>query len=114
MEEDMRLWSTNLRGLIDFHEWLLKNGVPSTSARYVQQVLKHNSVYPARDFPKLFTSDPPDAFFTYHSSHNFVDIENLILETCNFAARNLLTLRPEAASQNLEGFVSDGIRLWID
>jgi hypothetical protein len=111
---DTRVWSSTLRGLVGIHEGLLTAGARSTSAWNLQKTLKKAGVYPVRDFPNLCTSDPPDAFFTYHSGQNFVDIEGIAQQTCNFAARELLRRRPEISSEDLNGFGADGIRLWID
>ena len=114
MSNDTRVWSTTLRGLVGIHEELLRAGVPSTSARHLQKILQKNGVYPARDLSNLCTSDPPDAFFTYHSADNFVDIEGIASQACDFAARLLQSRRPEIEARDLNAFASDGIRLWID
>jgi hypothetical protein len=112
--EDRRLWSATASGLSAFVGELARRGVPSTSARYVQQVLKANNVYPARDFAHLCHPLPPDIFVTYHSSQNYVDVQELVWQTGDFAVKLLLERRPDLIGENLEPLIRHGIRFWID
>jgi hypothetical protein len=112
--DDRRLWSTTASGLSAFVGELARRGVMSTSARYLQQILKANAVYPARDFAHLCRPLPPDIFVTYHSSQNFVDVQELVWQTGDFAAKLLRERRPDLRYENLEPLIGHGIRYWID
>ena len=111
---DRRMWSTTVRGLVDFVGDLLNLGIPSTSVRNLQLIFKEHGIYPARDFAQRCTPAPPDAFFTYHSAENFVDIQEIVWQTCGFAAGLLRERRPELWDVDLDPLIADGIRLWVD
>jgi hypothetical protein len=111
---DLRLGSVTPRGLSAFVGEMARRGVPSTSARYLQQVLQANDVYPARDFAEHCHPLPPDIFITYHSSQNYIDVQELVWQTGDFAAKLLIERRPDLAVENLEPFIAGGIRFWVD
>jgi hypothetical protein len=92
-ESDRRMWSTTPRRLIALVEALLNRGMPETM---------------------MVREAPPDAFFTYHSAQTVIDIETIVLQACQYAARMLTSRRPELANEDLAPLIYDGIRIWVD
>jgi hypothetical protein len=111
---DRRVWSTTARQLSNFVGDLQNAGVYSMSVRSLQHTFKAHGIYPATDFPDRVIAEPPDAFFTYHSASNFIDIQEIVWQTFDFAAGELRRRRPDLANVDLEPMISDGIRLWVD
>jgi hypothetical protein len=108
------MWSTTPQRLSAFVGELAKMGIPPTSVRNLQNIFKEYRVYPARDFPQFCTPEPPDAFFSYHSAQDFVDVQEIVWRAFDFAAERLLRKRPNLMQEDLEPMISDGVRLWID
>ncbi len=114
-ESDRRMWSTTLRRLNALVEALLKRGMPNTmTVRELQLVFRQQGIYPVRDDPQYCVPALPDAFFTYHSAQNVVDLETIIWQTCQYAVRTLTRRRPELANDDLTPLIYDGIRIWVD
>lgn len=111
---DKRMWSTTARGLSDFVGDLLHHGIFPTSVRALQKTFKERGIYPARDFAHRCQPVPPDAFFTYHSVQNVLDIQEIVLQAFNFAAQQLRARRPDLDAVDCEPMIADGIRLWVD
>jgi len=111
---DRRLWSTTARGLSAIIGGLQRRGMPSTSVRFLQQMLGRSGIYPAREFAEHCEAEPPDVFFTYHSAEHLFDIPEAVWKALDFAAQQLRRRRPELQSVDLDPFVGDGIRLWLD
>jgi len=111
---DRRMWSITARGLSEFVGDLLHIGINSTSVRALQKTFKDREIYPARDFAHRCESLPPDAFFTYHSTENFVDIQEIVWQAFDFAAQQLRERRPDLDAMDFEPVIADGIRLWVD
>ncbi|NAS13295.1 hypothetical protein [Poritiphilus flavus] len=114
MEADRRMWSVTARGLSDCVGELLKAGYGSTSVRELQLKLKKHGVYPAKDLWDLCSAELPDIFFTYDSSQNYVDIQQIVWQTLDFAAAALRKRRADVADEDLELLISDGVRIWVD
>lgn len=114
VESDRRLWSITARGLSECLSALFKRGIQSSSIRELQKNLRENAIYPARDFAHLCSPEPPDVFFTYDSRQNFVEIQEIVWQTFDFAAMELRKRRPDLIGEDLEPLISDGIRLWVD
>ena len=112
--DDRRMWSITARGLSEFVSDLLKRGIRSTSVRALQKIFKDQRIYPARDFAHRCEPAPPDAFFTYHSAANFIDIQEIVWRTFDFAAQQLRARRPDLNEVDLESMIAGGIRFWVD
>ena len=112
--EDRRLWSTTPRGLSLVLGKLFERGVPSTSARSLHKILKERNIYPVRDFEDYFEPVLPDAFITYHSAQNYVEIQEIAWKATTFASELLGERRPDIDAIALQDLASDGVRLWID
>jgi len=112
--EDRRLWSTTPRGLSLVLSELFRLGVPSVSARSLQKILKEQKIYPVRDFEDYFEPILPDAFITYHSAQNYVEVQEIAWQATTFASELLGERRPDIDRIALEDLASDGVRLWID
>jgi len=110
---DRRKWSITARGLSEFVGDLSHQGVRSTSVRALHKTLKDGGIYPARDFAHRCKPILPDAFFTYHSAQNFVDIREIVWKAFDFAARLYRERHPED-KRDLEPVIADGITCWID
>jgi hypothetical protein len=108
---DWRTWSISAKNLSLFLRTALLQGVPNGSARTLQQALKRDSQYPARDIAGLCEPIPPDIFVTYHSAQSFADIEYLIWNTCRFASSLTST---EGSDLHRKQVMEHGIRFWID
>jgi len=108
------MWSITARGLSEFVGDLLNIGIHSTSVRTLQKTFKDRGIYPARDFAHRCEPLPPDAFFTYHSAENFVDIQEIVWQAFDFAAQQLRERRPDLDAEDFEPIIADGIRLWVD
>jgi hypothetical protein len=113
-ETDKRMWSTTPKRLSEFVGALLRAGIPSTSVRNLQRGFQEHGVYPARDFPQFCVPARPDAFFSYHSAQNFVDVQQIVWQAFHFAAEQLRHSRPDLAQTDLDPTISDGVRLWVD
>jgi hypothetical protein len=113
-ETDKRMWSTTPKRLSEFVGALLRGGIPSTSVRNLQKGFRENRIYPARDFPQFCVSARPDAFFSYHSAQNFVDLQEIVWKAFDFAAQQLMYKRPDLTQSDLEPMISDEVRLWVD
>jgi hypothetical protein len=113
-QTERRMWSTTPKRLSAFVDALFKMGILSTSVRNLQKVFKERGIYPARDFPQFCTAEAPDAFFSYHSAENFVNVQEIVWQTFDYAARQLQRKRPGLTPEALEPMIADGIRLWVD
>lgn len=111
---DRRTWSTTPEHLYRLVGTLLEMGIAPTSVRDLQRIFKQYHIYPARDFPQFCTSDPPDAFFSYHSVQGFVEIQEIVWRASSHAARQLSRSHPELTEDQLKFLISDGFRLWVD
>jgi hypothetical protein len=109
------MWSTTPRRLIALVEALLNRGMPeSMTVRELQLTFRQQGIYPARDDPQYCVPAPPDAFFSYHSAQRVIDIETIVVQACQYAARTLTSRRPDLANEDLTALVYDGIRIWVD
>src|SRR5262245_57951660 len=104
---DRRMWSTTARGLSEFVGDLLRLGIGSSSARALQKTLRERGIYPARDFAHRCRAAPPDAFLTYHSADNFVEIQEIVWKAFDFAADQLRARHPDLRAVDLEPMVAD-------
>jgi hypothetical protein len=111
---DRRMWSTTARGLSEFVADLQRLGIGSSSVRALQKTFKERGIYPARDFAHRCKAAPPDAFLTYHSAQNFVEIQEIVWKAFDFAADQLRARHPDLRAVDLESMIADGIRLWVD
>lgn len=111
---DRRLWSTTPRRLSAFVGALLETGIPSAPVRTLHRAFREHKFYPARDLPQFCVPEPPDVFFSYHSSQNFVDIQEIVWRAGDYAARLLARGRPDLTAADLEPLIADGVRLWVD
>ena len=112
--EDRRMWSITAKGLYDCLSELFRLGIPSCSVRDLQKILRENKIYPARDFAYLCSEKPPDAFFTYESRLNYVEVQEIVWKTFDFTAKNFIDRNPGLMDESLERLISRGIRLWVD
>jgi hypothetical protein len=113
-ETDTRMWSTTPRLLFEFVEALWRGRWPSVPVRTLQKLFQERDLYPARDFPQYCVPATPDAFFSYHSAQNFVDIKEIVWQAFTFAARQFESSRPDVTHEDLEALLWDGVRLWVD
>jgi len=111
---ERRLWSITARGLSEFVGDLSHQGIWSSSVRTLQKTFREREIYPARDFAHRCQPVPPDAFLTYHSTQNFVDIQEIVWKACDFSARLLRERRPDLDEANLGTMIADGITFWVD
>lgn len=111
---DRRLWSTTPRRLSEFVGALLETAVPAVTVRDLQIGFRDHRFYPARDLPQFCIAQPPDVFFSYHSAQNFVDLQQIVWQATDFAAKKVKLDRPEVSDEELEPLIQDGIRLWVD
>lgn len=84
------------------------------TVRELQLVFREQGVYVARDDPQYCLPAPPDAFFSYHSAQSVVDVQMIVSQACEYAARRLMSRRPDLAYEDLVPLISDGIRIWVD
>lgn len=114
-QTDRRMWSTTPKRLSEFVGILLQMGISGlTPVRDLQKIFKENRFYPAGELPQFCLSEPPDAFFSYHSAQNFVEVQEIVWHAFDYAAKQLLRKRPNLMPEDLEPMISDGIRLWVD
>lgn len=111
---DRRIWSITARGLSEFIGDLFELGIYSNSARFLQMALKDQGIYPARDFAHRCQPVLPDVFLTYHSTQNFVDIQEIVWQAFGFAAQQVRARRPDLDAVDFESTIADGINLWVD
>jgi hypothetical protein len=111
---DRRQWSITPRGLSEFVGDLARQGITSTSVMTLHRIFKERGIYPARDFADRCKPVPPDAFFTYHSAQNFVDIQEIVWQAFDFAILQLREQRPDLKDVDLEPLIADDITLWVD
>jgi hypothetical protein len=100
--------------LSDFVRDLQDIGIGEVSVRDLQSIFKQQGIYPPRDFPQRCSAVPPDAFFTYHSAENYVDIQEIAWKTFDFASGLLRQRRPDLAQVDLEPMIADGVHFWVD
>jgi hypothetical protein len=114
---DRRTWSISPRQLSRLLRDLIDQGLDVRSGRDLQKSLRVNGLYPPRDYEHLCLKRPPEAFFTYHSSQDMIEVQELVWNTVRFSANLLRESRPDFARLNNEEIVSviaDCMPLWLD